>query len=452
MKKQFNIFFVVIVMVIFFSVSPLFASAMVTYPMANSWTTKAALPEARAGVGTAVVNDKIYAIGGSASTFNEEYDPATNMWTTKAPLPIPTGYFAIASYQNKIYCFGGITGPSDSGYTLTAVNQVYDTITNKWETKASMPTAKCYLQANVVNGKIYLIGGNDEFGFTLTNEVMVYDPETNVWSKGASIPTTVASYVSGIFDNKICVVTSSLFQLYDSEKDSWSLGKSPPMLGSISCGGVTSGLFALQRIYIFGEKGSANYDSKTETWTRSASLPTYRSYPSVALLNDSFYVIGGYTTQAAIEPSSNLPTYFQPHTTLSAVNEQYMPLGYGTPDPSITPPKVIVLSPENTNYNSSSVTLVFNVDKPVNWMEYSLDGYENITVNGNLTLTGLSNGVRNITVYANDTFGNIGASQTISFSVTKPATFPIATVATFSGASAAVVVAGLVIYVKKHKQ
>ena len=227
-----------------------------------------------------------------------------------------------------------------------------------------MPTAKCYLQANVVNGKIYLIGGNSGFGFTLTDEVMVYDPETNVWSKGASTPTAVASYVSGVFDNKICVVTSSLFQLYDTEKDSWSLGKSPPMLGGISCGGVTSGLFALQRIYVFGEKGSANYDPNTETWTKSASLPTYRSYSGVALLNDSFYVIGGFTTQAAIEPSSNLPIYFQPHTTLSAVNEQYTPIGYGTPDPSVTLPKIVVLSPENMTYDSSSVPLVFTVDKP----------------------------------------------------------------------------------------
>jgi hypothetical protein len=59
--------------------------------------------------------------------------------------------------------------------------------------------------------------------------------------------------------------------------------------------------------------------------------------------------------------------------------------------------------------------------------------------------------LHSITVYANDTFGNIGA-ETITFTIAKPETFPTATVAAVSGASAVVVVAaGLLIYFKKRK-
>jgi hypothetical protein len=75
----------------------------------------------------------------------------------------------------------------------------------------------------------------------------------------------------------------------------------------------------------------------------------------------------------------------------------------------INPPKINVTSPINLTYNQSSVPLVFNADKAVNWTSYSLDGQQNITFSGNTNLTDISNGVHNITIYAQDTFGNIGS-------------------------------------------
>jgi len=60
--------------------------------------------------------------------------------------------------------------------------------------------------------------------------------------------------------------------------------------------------------------------------------------------------------------------------------------------------------------------------------------------------------LHNITIYANDTFGIVGASETITFTIAL-ATFPTAPVAAVSGASAVVVVvAGLLVYHKKHKR
>ena len=125
------------------------------------------------------------------------------------------------------------------------------------------------------------------------------------------------------------------------------------------------------------------------------------------------------------------------------------------PDPSYvlehTPPAITLLSPLNQTYNQSSVSLVFTVNKAVNWTEYSLDGQQNVTLTGNTTLTGLSNGQHNITVYANDTFGNIGASQTINFKIAKPEPFPAELVTVVSVAVAVAIVAGLLVYFRKHK-
>jgi hypothetical protein len=94
----------------------------------------------------------------------------------------------------------------------------------------------------------------------------------------------------------------------------------------------------------------------------------------------------------------------------------------------------------------SSVPLAFAVNKPTSWIGYSLDGQAKATITGNTTITGLLNGLHNLTVYANDTLGNTGASETVYFSITVP--FPASWIV------AAVVIIALVgvallIYFKK---
>ncbi len=122
----------------------------------------------------------------------------------------------------------------------------------------------------------------------------------------------------------------------------------------------------------------------------------------------------------------------------------------------IPPPKISLLSPLNQIYNESSVPLVFTVDKSVNWMSYSLDGNQNVTITGNGTIANMKNGLHSIMVYANDTFGDVGVSENATFTIAlapiaNPEHFPTATVAVVSGTLAVVVVAGLLAYFKKCK-
>jgi parallel beta-helix repeat protein len=112
---------------------------------------------------------------------------------------------------------------------------------------------------------------------------------------------------------------------------------------------------------------------------------------------------------------------------------------------SIGPPRISVLSPLAQTYNETSVPLVFTVGKLVNWTGYSFDGAENVSIAGNTTLTWLSSGSHNVTVYAKDLLGNVGASETVVFTA-EP--FPILPVVV---ASAAVVIGiGLLVYFKKR--
>jgi hypothetical protein len=443
----------------------------------NTWVSAAPMRRARENLGVTAVNGKIYAIGGDTLSgpwtysmgfsgittggvvgTNEEYAPATNTWTFKTPMLTPRSGFAIASYENKIYCIGGATSRNIyTGPTLTAVNEVYDSATDTWETKSPMPTATWLLPANAINGKIYLI----DWG----GKVYVYDIAADSWSTKSTAPTpSAAGHVSTVVDGKIHFIgglspscDSQLHQVYDPSTDNWTYASAPPnSVGNAVGQGAataTTGEFALRRIYVLGQQGNLRqdepsgsnriYSSQDDSWTFGVNLPTDRINFGAAVLDDAVYVVGG-----GIATSWFVGT-FGP----SAVNERYTPVGYGTPDPSYvlenTPPKISVLSPVNQKFNESVVPLSFTVDKPVNWTGYSLEGGETVAVVGNVTLEGLANGVHNVTVYARDAFGNVGASETVSFTVDVP--FPV-TMVVAPIASVAVVGVGLILYFKRRKR
>ena len=82
-----------------------------------------------------------------------------------------------------------------------------------------------------------------------------------------------------------------------------------------------------------------------------------------------------------------------------------------------TSPGIDLLSPRSENYVSADVALDFILSEPVDYLTYSLDGKDNVTITDNTTLNGLPNGVHSATVYARDVAGNTGASETITFTV-----------------------------------
>ena len=137
-----------------------------------------------------------------------------------------------------------------------------------------------------------------------------------------------------------------------------------------------------------------------------------------------------------------------PEITAFTFNQLYTPLGYGT-----VRPKISLASPENGNYTHGNITLIFTLNKATSWMGYNLDGQDNITISGNTTIANLPQSLHNVTVYANDTLGNTGKSETITFNiVAEPKPFPTALVTAVLGVLAAAVVGiGLIVYFRKRR-
>jgi hypothetical protein len=126
------------------------------------------------------------------------------------------------------------------------------------------------------------------------------------------------------------------------------------------------------------------------------------------------------------------------------------------PPKDSTPPNISNLSIENKTYNATDIPLNFTVNESISQATYSLDGKDNVTIAGNTTLIGLSVGAHNLTIYAWDVAGNIGASETIYFTIAEeprqepeqepfPTTLTIAT----SGALVSFVGVGLLVHLRK---
>lgn len=121
-----------------------------------------------------------------------------------------------------------------------------------------------------------------------------------------------------------------------------------------------------------------------------------------------------------------------------------------------TAPNISIQSPQNNKiHNAPDIELTFLVNETVTWMGYSLDGGDNVTVSSNMTLAGLFDGIHCLIIYANDTLGNMGVSETINFTIgvpePEPEPFPT-TLVVASVITVAVVGIGLLVYFKKRRR
>jgi hypothetical protein len=111
--------------------------------------------------------------------------------------------------------------------------------------------------------------------------------------------------------------------------------------------------------------------------------------------------------------------------------------------------KVSISSPENKTYVSNEIPLTFNTNNQASSIVYSADGSVNVSITENTTLTGLSNGAHSLVVYALDDSGNVGAFDSIHFTVEAPELplLPIAVIVVLI-----IVCAFLLIFFKTRKQ
>jgi N-acetylneuraminic acid mutarotase len=181
----------------------------------------------------------------------------SGQWVTRASMPTARAESAFGVINGQLYVAGG-----EDGTQALAALEVYDPSTDTWTAKTPMPVALNAAASAVINGRLYVAGGtrfNDPVQFGPFNTLYSYDPTTDTWTTLAPMPTPEADTVAANVNGELYVV-----------------------------GGVSQFVTNNPRNAVLQV-----YDPSTNTWTTKASMPTARALAEAAAINGQLYVVGG---------------------------------------------------------------------------------------------------------------------------------------------------------------
>jgi N-acetylneuraminic acid mutarotase len=325
-RYKYSIFLSLLIFSLIAVGSPLLSQAQSQLPY---WTKAAPATVARQELYPAVLNNKIYVVGGllspntGFSAHFESYDSVKDAWTVLRPLPEARHHITLSAVNGLLYAVGGFTGGFPD-WRAQPTMFIYNPASNTWTRGTDLPVARAEGISAVVDRKIYLIGGRvratedarlfDDHIDTVRNEV--FDPTTQRWSIRANAPTPRNSAASAVIDGKIYVVGGRKFvknadgttrqvnvpnlEVYDPKLDRWETRSPMPQAQGGLAATALNG-----KLYVFGGEQwvperkvfaeSWVYDPETDVWEALPPLPTPRHGLGASAIGNRIFVFGGGT-------------------------------------------------------------------------------------------------------------------------------------------------------------
>ncbi len=118
-------------------------------------------PAARHENAAAVVDGKLYLIGGRGMRPLDILDLASGRWRTGAKPPVEINHIQAVVFDKRIYVIGALNGPFPQENVIPHI-LIYDPAADRWTKGAPLPAGRHRGAAGVVvhDGHFYLIGGN----------------------------------------------------------------------------------------------------------------------------------------------------------------------------------------------------------------------------------------------------------------------------------------------------
>jgi len=149
--------------------------------------------------------NKFFLIGGRGINPVNVFDPLTNTWETKKKTPLEFHHFQAVVYKDEIYVVGAMTGGYPKEKPVENI-WIYYPGKDEWRISSAIPPERRRGSSGAVvyKGKIYLVGGI-EFGHTsgTNNYFDSYDLKTKKWEILTKAPNIRDHFSAIIVDDKL---------------------------------------------------------------------------------------------------------------------------------------------------------------------------------------------------------------------------------------------------------
>ena len=309
-------------------------------PHAGSWVRGPSLPSPRQDAATAVLDGRIYIIGGfgpNASSTDTTYvlEPAAGTdltpsasappapvlpigtWSTARNAPESMDHAAAAALDGYVYVAGGSVEKKVSNKFWR-----YDPIDDSWATMPPLPIPRYGATMQALDDKLYLIGGasrgDDE------RSIEVFDPATASWSLIENALTVEREgSATAIYGDRIALVgghdsnerNMTSCDLFDPVTDAWSVCSSMHVGRSgFGLAAVDDRLFAIGGVnLLLGATTQTTEISGSwgRGWMDGHWLPAPRQGMSIAVIGHTVWVIGGSNWDST-SPTASVLRYVIP--------------------------------------------------------------------------------------------------------------------------------------------
>lgn len=377
------------------------------------WQYAQPMPTKRSGACVARLDSLIFVMGGSPNGNNgmsdvDIFEPLKNQWSTQTQYMNKSRINAAAAvHEGNIYVFGG----RDRGNNVAEIER-YDPLNEQWDIIGTMPTPREAFCVEVVDGKIWMIGGTAQ-NMDARKLIEVFDPATMKWDTvshqlniGRIAPVTAQLhgeiYVFGGFFHG---------PLQSFEKYSWGFGWS--LEGNMLFSAGSAGADKIgEELYIVGGQGHSGSPMSSVqvfspvnggTWISKPDLQTARKDLAVIAFESVLYTFGG-NTSAQFNTPSDVVEYLDVATSIStgqdfSPNPQTLFLSDNYPNPFNGSTKISIYSPtaekiviDLYNLAGQRVATLFNGDNR-GWNEFvfNFENINGISLSSGVYLLKLSN-------------------------------------------------------------
>jgi len=179
----------------------------------NKWRRGPALPEKRGGGAMVRLGRELHYFGGlkedrktdSAQHWTLSLDARTH-WENSSPLPEPRNHLGGAVLEGKIYAIGGTRAYKDLNWV-----HAYDPISKNWEQVASLSYGRSHFETStfVFDDKIFIVGGR-RISIPRLYDIHAYDPKINQWRSMPALPQALQSPIAKVLGNQLLVANGGI--------------------------------------------------------------------------------------------------------------------------------------------------------------------------------------------------------------------------------------------------